>query len=72
MTRERKPRKVRKAKPPTPPQRKRNWVIHLIDKGFDSIVAAGPVAWVSIVAIVGMCGMVFIVYLTYGGSTHMH
>jgi hypothetical protein len=72
MTQGRKPRKVRKAKPPTPPQGKRNWIIHLIDKGFDSIVAAGPVAWVSIVAIVGMCGMVFIFYLVFGGSTRAH
>jgi hypothetical protein len=35
----------------------------LIDKAFDSMSAAGPVAWMAVVAIVALCAMAFVVYL---------
>jgi hypothetical protein len=71
MTQHRKLPEGRKPKLPPQPPGKRNWIIHLIDKVFDSIIAAGPVAWVSIVAIVAILGMVLALYIISGGP-HTH
>jgi|KBSSwiStaDraftv2_1062776.scaffolds.fasta_scaffold00165_41 hypothetical protein len=72
MTKRKRSREVRKAPPPPPLPGKRNWIIHLVDKAFDTITAAGPVGWICIVAIAGMTGMAFIVYMMSGHSTGTH
>ena len=51
---------------------KTNWITHLIDKGLDSIVAAGPVAWISVVCIVALCAIVVVVYIMSGVPQRPH
>jgi hypothetical protein len=54
------------------PSGKKNWLIHLIDKALDSIVAAGPVAWMFIVCIVALCAVVVTVYIMAGAPPRVH
>ena len=43
-------------------------VLHVLEKGLDAITAAGPVAWISVVAIAALCAMVCVVYIMSGGA----
>jgi hypothetical protein len=47
------------------------WIIHLIDKCFDSITTAGPIAWISVVCIVALCAVVLVVYILSGLPTRL-
>ena len=63
---------TRQVAPVSHPGDKTNWLTHLIDKGLDSIVAAGPVAWISVVCIVALCAIVVVVYIMSGAPQRPH
>jgi hypothetical protein len=72
MIRKNNSREPRNGDPRSQSSGRKNWIIHLIDKGLDSIVAAGPVAWMSVVCIVALCAVVVIVYIMAGAPPRVH
>jgi hypothetical protein len=44
-----------------------SWIVHLIDKGCETVTVAGAIAWVSVVAVVAICAIAFVVYVMTTG-----
>jgi hypothetical protein len=72
MTRKNSSRNVSDDAPANRPQGTNRWIAHLIDKGLDSITAAGPVAWIAVVCIAALFAVVLVVYIMAGAPPRTH